>query len=164
MRTVGRRWVSWDRGRENEGGRRRGRWKRARRRATATGAVVAEGAKGVVRERTRVFFHHQLLAASANPSRSSCVRGSETGGGARTNNQTVKVPNSCRLLYALLPRRRIRDLETGLEHATSDPYKKGNNYKERGLFRFCEHEPSVIVEKELFTQKNIISFFRGIFL
>jgi len=35
---------------------------------------VAKGAKGVVRERTRVFFHHQLLVASANPSRSGVER------------------------------------------------------------------------------------------
>lgn len=70
--------------------------------AVAPGATAAatEGAKGVVRERTRVFFHHQLLAASANPSRSRRARGSEQGREARANSQTVKVPNSYRLLHA----------------------------------------------------------------
>ena len=52
--------------------------KRDRYRGKERVVLVVVGVKGVTRERTRVFFHHQLLAASASLSRS----------------ETVKVPNS----------------------------------------------------------------------
>lgn len=87
---------------ENEDGTKRG----MEENAVAPGATAAvttaaaESAKGVVRERTRVFFHHQLLAASANPPRSRRTRGSERWKEreTQTNSQTVKVLNFYLLL------------------------------------------------------------------
>lgn len=89
---------------ENEDGMKRGMEENAvapgATAAATAAATLAESAKGVVRERTRVFFHHQLLAASANPSRSPDVREGARGRkrDARTNSQIVKVPNSYLLL------------------------------------------------------------------